>query len=134
MKLDLSKDIDVQRFQIRGRQLIKNGAKVTLVQYKNVRSIGQNAMYWAILNCIASETGNSSDDMHEFFKQEFLKARVVKLGLTGRAVHPSTKSLDTKEFTDYMDKVKLFANEELGIYIPSVEDKLWDEFYFKNKE
>jgi hypothetical protein len=134
MKLDLSKEIDIQRFQIRGRQLIKNGAKITLVQYKNVRSVSQNAMYWAILNCIASETGNTSDDMHEFFKQEFLKAKTVKLGLTGRAVYPSTKNLDTKEFTDYMDKVRHFASEELGIFIPSVEDKLWSEFYFKNKE
>lgn len=93
------------------------------------RSTDQNRLYWLWLNCMMAETGEHKDRLHEFFKQHFLgmdehwafdKYQVI--------VPRSTSTLDTKQMTDYLERVQQFAATELGIVLPSPEDLQWAEF------
>ncbi|MDR2888169.1 MAG: recombination protein NinB [Bacteroidales bacterium] len=101
------------------------------------RTIDQNALYWLWLSCIMSETGNDRDTLHEFFKSRFLEADNVTVRmldvLYNVAIPRSTAKLDTKEMTGYLNRIQQFANTDLGIALPTLEDLYWEEFYHQYK-
>lgn len=85
---------------------------------RETRSARQNRYYWGqVLRTIADETGHSIDYLHELFKQEFLGQECEKT--LGRPVWKtkSSKSLDTKEFTQYIEQIAAFVGD-YGISIP----------------
>ena len=86
------------------------------------RTLNQNALYWKWIGIFANETGNSEDDMHEFFKDKWCPISEVTVGDEVRQVR-STKKLKTVEMTEYMDKVYAFIVGEFGIILPIPEDQ-----------
>ena len=98
------------------------------------RSIDQNRLYWLWLNCIMDETGNQKDDLHVYFKQRFLGVENRYLFGENIVLEKSTAKLDTKQMTDYLDRVQQFANTELGILLPNPDDLYFQEFYDKYKD
>lgn len=66
---------------------------------------------------IALETGNDPEDIHEALKMKFLKAYPVKLGNDTMPVMPSTIKLNTTEFNNYIEKIRVWAAEQ-NILIP----------------
>ncbi len=106
---------------------------VSIKRHRERRTIDQNRLYFLWLACISNETGQSKDDLHDYFKQLYLgfKQRAV---LNGKIyVNPSTSALDTKQFTDYLNRVQEFANMELEILLPSPEDMEFSQFYERYK-
>lgn len=102
---------------------------VTIKRHRERRSLDQNRLYFLWLACIADETGHSKDDLHEYFKQQFLgfEQRAV---LNGRVyINPSTAALNTKQFSDYLNTIQVFANAELGILLPNPEDLEFNQFF-----
>lgn len=90
---------------------------VSLEQKRKNRSLEQNAYYWGVvLASISDFTGYDAEDLHNHFKAHFLKREVGNL-----TTFKSTSHLNTKEFTDYIDKIIRFANQVLGIEIPTPE-------------
>ena len=109
---------------------------VTIKRHRERRSLDQNCLYFLWLACIADETGHSKDDLHEYFKQQFL-------GFEQRAVlnkrvylNPSTATLNMKQFSEYLDNIQVFANSELGILLPNPQDLEFNQFYerYKNEK
>jgi hypothetical protein len=96
--------------------------------YRRVRSLSQNKLYYLWLNCISDETGNQVEDMHEFFKDRFIPWSSREVFGVELKIHATTTNLDTKEFTDYLEKIRMFALDQ-GIYLPNPNDHGWDEFY-----
>lgn len=91
--------------------------EVTIERRKRRRTDNQNSYYWGVvIRMIASYCGYRSDEelagIHETLKIKFLPA-VGKLQIA-----KSSSSLNTAEFAEYIDKVKQWAAEELGVYIP----------------
>lgn len=83
------------------------------------RSNNQNRYYWGVVIEILSEhTGFTPEEIHEVLKAKFL--RYTKMLPTSEEVNlsRSTKGLDTKEFEEYMEKVRMFAIQELDVEIP----------------
>lgn len=99
-----------------------------------IRTISQHRLYWLWLTCIAVETGNDKETLHEYFKQEFLGRLTVTIFST--EVYPlrSTTGLNTKEFTDYLNKIQVFASSELGVILPLPEDLHFKQFYEHYKD
>ena len=98
------------------------------------RTISQNSLYWLWLTCIAFETGNDKDDLHDYFKKKYLEPENSKLfGET--FLRWSTRDLTTNMFKYYLDKIHEFALTELSITLPNPEDLRWEEFYdyYKDK-
>lgn len=78
---------------------------------KATRTQQQNRLYWGILEQIEKETGNDKDDLHNFFKDMFLKRPVISI-LWEYSYIPTTTELSKEEFVEYVDKVMLFCLEQ----------------------
>jgi hypothetical protein len=93
--------------------------KVDIKVKRNKRSKNQNALYWMWLDVISEYTGYDSDELHNSFRAMFLTNNRVKPPLVR-----STSLLDTGEFTKYLDKIKLYALENISpdLKFPNPED------------
>lgn len=88
--------------------------------YAKNRSIQQNRAYFGLtVTAIARQCNSKKDDMHKALAGEFLGYETVVMP-TGkvRTVPRSTKTLTTKQFCDFMEKIQRYAAEN-GIDIPS---------------
>ncbi len=85
------------------------------------RSLSQNALYWKYLEEIEIETGNNANDLHEFFKREFLPPEFITVKLKGKSIERkiprSTTDLSKLEFGTYMEKICALTN----VPIPDTE-------------
>lgn len=109
------------------------GKEVTLTieRRKKRRSSEQNAYLWGVVYTHALEgfkqlgnLGLTTEDIHEFFKGEFLKGRKLKLkGGMAKDLIPSTRELDTMAMSDYIEQIKIFSAEMLNINIPDAEER-----------
>ena len=109
--------------------LFAQDKRVTIVITKEKRTLDQNKLYWLWLSCIAKETGNDKDDLHEYFIYKYLNPELVQVFEKMIYKRLSTSTLDTKQFTGYLNKIQIFANTELAIELPNPEDKKFAEFY-----
>ena len=102
--------------------------EVLIRKAKSKRSVDQNALYWAWIAVVEVETGNDKDALHEFFKHKFLiNQRVLVFGEQVEK-RPSTTKLNTKEFSEYMEKIRAFCATELAITLLTPDDMLFNEF------
>jgi hypothetical protein len=92
------------------------------------RTIPQNRLYWLYLTAIATETGNDRDDLHSYFAGKYLSARSVNLGGSQTQVRGTTTDLDTKAFTEYIDRIMRDAGD-MGIVLISPANPLFEQFY-----
>ena len=91
--------------------------EVTVERRRKRRTQEQNAYYWGVvIRMIAEECGyrtaEEQQGVHNALREMFLP-RKGKLQIAS-----STATLDTVQFTDYIEQVRQWAAEELGIYIP----------------
>ena len=107
---------------------------LSVTQKKSKRTLSQNSLYWLYLSCISDETGGDKDDLHMFFRKKYLKRGELIFGNESITSTYSTKQLDTKLFTEYIDKIVIFASSELGIILPNPSDKYWEQFYEQYKD
>lgn len=98
--------------------------KVEWGTYSKARSLNQNALMWKWINevadIIADDTGYTPNEMHEYFKHEFLTPRVIDVNGTVIEIYSTTK-LTTQEMSEYMGKIQAWAAQQ-GYYLPSPED------------
>ena len=91
---------------------------IQISEYTESRSINQNKYYWKLVEIIASNIGYEVDEMHDVFKYKFLKKTFQDSN--GNLVNGvgSTRKLNSKEFTNYIDKIKKYVLTELEIILP----------------
>lgn len=86
---------------------------------RKTRSNGQNRYYWGVvLSMVASETGHTSEECHEYFKQIMLPRQHMTIGEVEQEVPKSSTELTTIEFEQYLERVRAFAAQELRMTIP----------------
>ena len=90
---------------------------VTVSEAKSKRSGDQNKRYWALLQHIAENAWvegrqYSAEAWHEHYKRTLIGFEDVPGGGT---VGISTASLNVGEFTEYMDKVQNYAQDNLAV-------------------
>lgn len=95
--------------------------KVEVKRKTKRRSLSQNALMWKwhteVVDAVCRDTGNTKEDIHNFFKQQFLKPRVVEIGgRTGERY--TTTELSVREMHEYMEQIYAFVTTELGILLP----------------
>jgi hypothetical protein len=101
---------------------IKNfiGKEISIKIKKNTetRSDRQNRYYWLYLKIIERETGNESNDMHEYFKRLFLPPVFITVFGKEIKIPKSTTKLDKFEFGEYIRRIENMT----GILAPDVND------------
>jgi len=98
--------------------------------YRIQRSIKQNRLLHIWLKCISDETGNDIETLKDYFKRKYLPVDVKKTFDVQVEILTHTSYLDTKQMTDFLDKINFqMANE--GIFLPNPSDLSWNDFYVK---
>lgn len=100
---------------------------VDIKRYRKKRTLSQNKLYWLWINCIAYETGNKPDDIHDYLKNRFLPKRKIKIFDEIKEVTMSTTELNTKQFTDYLNAIDADISTE-GITLLYPDDLHWESF------
>jgi len=98
--------------------LEKNEGKEIKVDFgrrsKKDRSIDQNAYYWGVLvKEVVDFTGEETEDIHEFYKKEFLAYDGLFI-----TKFKSTTDLDTGEFNEFCRKIRNWAWHFLTLHLP----------------
>ena len=91
---------------------------IEVSKHHSQRTHPQNNYYWGVVIALMSDwTGFTPQEMHDTFKNMFLKeTRRSKQGKAYDVVR-STASLTTQEFGDYVEKCRMFASMQ-GLVIP----------------
>ncbi|HCJ67017.1 MAG TPA: hypothetical protein DHV62_06760 [Elusimicrobia bacterium] len=81
---------------------------------KKQRSNEENRYYWGVVIKILSEhIGYTDEEIHEALKLKFLKDESREIPILR-----STASLTTVEFEEYLEKIRMWAAQELNCIIP----------------
>jgi ATP-dependent phosphoenolpyruvate carboxykinase len=116
--VDFSKKPDKERLYNVLKGLKAMPYRVELKENRGKRSLNENAYYWGVVVKILSDyTGDTPDDMHEVLKAKFLKT-VVNFGGEELVMSKHTWNLTTKEFEEYLEQIRIFAQTELDVKIP----------------
>ena len=95
--------------------------EIKIIKWRSKRSLDQNAYYWGVvIDILHKHLGYTKDEMHSALKYLFLKEE--KNGLT---IIKSTAKLNTKEFSKYVEKVKDWASQKMGVFIPDANSELF---------
>jgi len=81
------------------------------------RTLNQNAYYFGVvIKILSDEFGYLDDEMHEELKRKFnpVASRLEK----GKVIGGSTRRMNTKEFEQYCEKIRIWAARDLNIMIP----------------
>jgi hypothetical protein len=90
-------------------------AEITIKAHKMTRSLQQNKLYHSIVDQIRMETGNTKDAIKVHCESEFLETRIEEVANQPRLVLKSTKQLNTKEMSIFLDEVIAWVENDLVI-------------------
>jgi CRISPR/Cas system CSM-associated protein Csm2 small subunit len=86
---------------------------VTIEKWRGRRSDQANRFYWgAVVDAISEHTGYEKSEVHSILGMMFLLAEK-----DGRKYVRSTATLNTAEFSEFLDRVIRWAAMELGVVI-----------------
>jgi hypothetical protein len=104
---------------------------ITIEKRKKKRSNNQNAFYWLVIDIMRDGFNNTLgenvgvQEVHEFLKNRFLFKEIVNENIGEVVKMPkSTTELSTIEFEEYLDNIRAFGLEFLGITIPYPNDQV----------
>jgi len=89
--------------------------RIEITQHTGRRTTSQNKLLWAIYTAVATETGHTSDEIHEYCKATFLPKRIVSFDGVDHEIVGSTALLDKSAFSEYVERVISWAATEFGI-------------------
>ncbi len=123
MKYDLSNAVDLNRFETRVLSLKSNKKRIELKEVKEKRSIKQNSYLHVVLSlygiCFGYTLQESKTDLKRWYGLIYEK--------DGKKYLKSTRELDSKELTDFIEFIREKAAQE-GQYIPTADEYLQDQF------
>ena len=118
LMLDRREDFDIKVSRLEGKRVVLNMEKQS-----GRRTIAQNKYYWLLMGIMEteSETGYTADEWHEIFKEMFLEDKTYQIAEHTVRTKGSTKKQNTKEFSEYIEKIKRFASSEVGVVLPDAD-------------
>lgn len=96
---------------------------ITFEEAKRKRSNAQNDYYWHLLGLIAKETGyRGTQELHEKLKYELNGETFITPDGHEMRMPRSTAKLAVGEFSAYIERVKEWARDFLGMVLPEAEE------------
>jgi hypothetical protein len=91
---------------------------IYIADKKPIRTLPQNAYLWGVVyKTISGYTGYEKEEVHEYCKLKFALRTKFDLGDWGvDEISIGTKLMDTRQMTEYIDKIRRYFNER-GMYI-----------------
>ena len=100
-------------------------AVISIKPHKMTRSGQQNKLYHAIVDQVRVETGNTKKAIKVHCESEFLESRIEEVAKKQRVVLKSSKELNTKEMSVFIDEVISWAENDIGLKLNLPDD--WRE-------
>ena len=100
-------------------------AVISIKPHKMTRTGRQNNLYHAIVDQIRAETGNTKKAIKVHCQSEFLESRIEEVAKKQRVVLKSSKELNTKEMSVFIDEVISWAENDIGLKLNLPDD--WRE-------
>lgn len=99
--------------------------RVTVERFRNRRSTEQNRYYFGVVVPLIGKAIGEEDNetVHEMLKAEF-NYEILVIGDREMRKPKSTAKLETKEFSDFMEKVRMWAAKFLELYIPDPNEAI----------
>lgn len=91
--------------------------EVSLRPWKAKRTDEQNALFHALIQQIATETGNDPAAVKDYLKTEFGPKRAVKVHGEVRMVPKGSSDYDVGEMSEMIDRARAWAANEYGIFV-----------------
>ena len=112
---------------------LANGTySITVKKVQEKRSIAQNDLMWMWLTCIQNETGTNKDEIYMYYCKKFLM-KTVSVGQKMERIYMTTSKLNTEQMTTFLNQLQADAQTELGITLPTPQDRFWVAFYQEYK-
>ncbi len=124
MKLRLRDPLQVSKARFHLEKLIKKQADIELGEITSRRTKDQNSYMHVCLGYFCNETGYMEEEAKELFSQ--LLPETLRYQKNGFEFRRSTSTLDSKEMTVLIDKIRKVCLEELGVYVPTPEEYFRD--------
>lgn len=99
--------------------------RVTVERFRNRRSTEQNRYYFGVVVPLIGKAIGEADmeAVHEMLKAEF-NYEILVIGDREMRKPKSTAKLETVEFSEYMEKVRMWAAKFLELYIPDPNEAM----------
>ena len=113
-------------------KIIKSGEFIEVSMKRKQRTLNQNALFHLWIQVIADHAGYTSlEDCKRDVKRALLGMREDMNKITGETqmVDYQTSSMTTSELSSLMDKMKVWAQTDLGCYLPYFVDPGYEEMY-----
>lgn len=101
--------------------------RIEIRQRVKARSNNQNRYMWGVVyEIIASDTGHTPEEIHEYCKAKFLPRIFFapKKGIEELELTKSTTTLSTFDMEEYLERVRAWAGQELGLQIPMPNESM----------
>lgn len=98
--------------------------EIEITRLRATRSQQANRYYWGVvIQHLHELTGYAVEELHELMKAKFLPKDLAFSDQSGRVIEQyvlggSTRGLDTAEFYQYIERIREWAADSLGLYIP----------------
>lgn len=91
--------------------------RVYVLDNKKLRSPRANRYLWFCYGIIADHIGYEPETVHELMKAKH-NVQTIKIGQYLEEIPGSTAIMNSTDFAHYVDKVRQWASEMLGLHIP----------------
>lgn len=121
---------DRKRAEVYFEKLISSGKIIELSEKKKARTLNQNALFHLWVQVIAYHVGYTSiENCKRDIKRALLGTKEEASRITGeiQQVDYKTSEMTTSELSSFMDKMKIWAQSELGCYLPYFGDPGYEE-------
>lgn len=131
MRYNLSTPIGVEQFKTRCEYLIRKAAIVDLEEKQGKpRTNPQNKTFHMWVSVLADYFGyTSNEECKRDVKRTILGMKPSENRITGETcmIDYETHLMSTKELSEFLDKLKIWAQTEHGVYLPMFTDAGYDE-------
>ena len=108
---------------------LQNGIyQITVKKVSEKRSVAQNDLLWMWMKCIENETGTPKDEVYMYFCKKFLM-RTMTMGQKQERIYLTSSKLNMEQMTHFLNQIKADAATELGITLPTPQDRFFEAFY-----
>lgn len=108
--------------------LLPNGVyDVVIKRHREQRTLSQNDLMWMWLKCIEDATGTPKQDIYLHYCKKFL-LRKVAIGNEVEMVYDTSSRLNTQQMTEFLNNIQADAATELGIILPTPQDRYFETF------
>lgn len=102
--------------------------EIEITRLRATRSGQANRYYWGVvIKALHDLTGYTDAELHDLMKAKFLPKELAFTDGNGDVVEAfvlggSTRGLNTQEFSEYVNRIRDWAADKLGLYIPEANE------------